>query len=180
VYIPLGGNRVGKLRHIVNILIVWGLTGFWHGAEWNFIIWGLYYGAILLIEKTFLLGIFEKIPSAFRHIYTLFLTVIGFTIFNSDGMGGVAESLSAMFGAGGLSLYNAEALYYLASYAVPLLLAALLSTPLAKKIFAHIESKAGGEIAMAVVKPVCYIAILLVCTASLIDGSFNPFIYFRF
>ena len=180
VYIPLGGNRVGKLRHTLNILIVWGLTGFWHGAEWNFIIWGLYYGVILLIEKTFLLGVFEKIPSAFRHIYTLFLTVIGFTIFNSNGMGGVAESLSAMFGVSGLALYNAEALYYLASYAVPILLAVLLSTPLAKKICAHIENKAAGDIAMAVVKPVCYIAILLVCTASLIDGSFNPFIYFRF
>jgi alginate O-acetyltransferase complex protein AlgI len=159
---------------------VWGLTGFWHGAEWNFIIWGLYYGVILLIEKTFLLGVFEKIPSVFRYIYTIFLTVIGFTVFNANGMDGVANSLSAMFGISGLALYNDEAIYYLASYAVPLALGALLSTPIAKKICAHIESKAAGDIAMAVVKPVCYIAILLICTASLIDGSFNPFIYFRF
>ena len=180
VYIPLGGNRVGRWRHIANILIVWGLTGFWHGAEWNFILWGLYYGVILLIEKTFLLGAFEKIPSVFRHIYTLFLTVIGFVIFGANGIGGASESLSAMFGAAGLALYNREALYYLASYAVPLLLAALLSTPAVKKLCRHIEGKAAGDIALAVLRPVCYIAILLVCTASLIDGSFNPFIYFRF
>ena len=180
VYIPLGGNRVGKLRHIINILIVWALTGFWHGAEWNFILWGLYYGIILLIEKMFLLRVFEKIPAVFRYIYTVFLTIVGFTIFNANGIVGAAETVSAMFGISGLAVYDNVSIYYLVSYAVPLVLAILLSTPLPKKICEHIENKAAGDIAMAVLKPVCYIAILIICTASLIDGSFNPFIYFRF
>jgi len=180
VYIPLGGNRVGKWRHIANILIVWGLTGFWHGAEWNFIIWGLYYGIILLAEKMFFLQVLEKTPAVLRYIYTIFLTIIGFTIFNSNGMGGVADSLSAMFGVSGLALYNSEAIYYTTSYTVPIALAAILSTPLAKNICTRIASKPAGDIVIAVLKPICYITILIICTASLIDGSFNPFIYFRF
>jgi alginate O-acetyltransferase complex protein AlgI len=180
VYIPLGGNRVGKWRHILNILIVWGLTGFWHGAEWNFIIWGIYYGIILLIEKTFLLKLFKNIPSVFKYIYTLFLTVIGFTIFNSGGIGGVTDSLFAMFGITELALYNDESVYYILSYAVPTAVAAVLATPLAKNICAHIERKEAGDFAMAVMRPIGYIAILLICTASLVNGSFNPFIYFRF
>ena len=178
VYIPLGGNRVGKWRHIANILIVWGITGFWHGAEWNFIVWGLYYGIILMVEKIFLLGFLEKIPSVFRYIYTVLLTVVGFTIFNSSGMEGVSDTLSAMFGISGYALYNNEAVYYLTSYAVPLMLAVILSTPLLAKICELIENKA--VTVAAVLKPVCYIAILVICTASLINGSFNPFIYFRF
>jgi len=180
VYIPLGGNRAGKYRRIVNILIVWALTGFWHGAEWNFIIWGLYYGIILLIEKLFLLKYSEKLPSAVKYLYTIFLTVIGFTIFNSSGISGIAETFSAMFGASGLAIYNDETLYYLSSFAPVTIISAILSTPLLKKLYIHISAKEAGDIALGILKPVCYIAILLVCTASLINGSFNPFIYFRF
>jgi alginate O-acetyltransferase complex protein AlgI len=127
-------------------LIVWGLTGFWHGAEWNFIIWGIYYGIILLIEKTFLLKLFKNIPSVFKYIYTLFLTVIGFTIFNSNGIGGVTDSLFAMFGITELALYNDESVYYILSYAVPTAVAAVLATPLAKNICAHIERKEAGNL----------------------------------
>jgi alginate O-acetyltransferase complex protein AlgI len=184
VYIPLGGNRVGKARHILNILIVWGLTGFWHGAEWNFIIWGLYFGIILLAEKLFILRLFKKLPygigKAIGHIYTLFLTVIGFVIFNETSLSGIITDLSAMFGTQGLELWNTETLYYLKSYTPTLILASFLATPAAKKIYGFIASKEAGSIALSALKPICYIAILIVCTAGIIDGSFNPFIYFRF
>ncbi|MBQ8448698.1 MAG: MBOAT family protein [Clostridia bacterium] len=184
VYIPLGGNRVKKWRYVLNILIVWGLTGFWHGAEWNFIIWGLYYGIILLIEKLFLLNILEKLPSTVNsvigRIYTLFFTVIGFVIFNAVGAGAVKETFSAMFGANGLTLCNEETLYYITSYLPVVIISAVLATPLMKNIYNRICEREAGNTVMGFIKPFGYIAILLVCTASLIDGSFNPFIYFRF
>jgi alginate O-acetyltransferase complex protein AlgI len=159
---------------------VWGLTGLWHGAEWNFILWGLYYGIILLAEKTFLLKIFEKLPCAVKYIYTLFLTVIGFTIFNANGINGIAESLTAMFGAQGLQLYNEEVGYYFISYLPVVIIAMILSTPLMMKLYEFISKTEAGDTAICILKPIYYIAILLICTASLIDGSFNPFIYFRF
>ena len=184
VYIPLGGNRVKKWRLIINILVVWMLTGCWHGAEWNFILWGLYFGIILLIEKFFLLRLFDKIPKTLRniigHVYTLFLTIIGCVIFNSANISEVGVALSAMFGWQGIGLYNDEVLYYLTSYAVIIALSALLSTPVLKNFGAFISRKEAGNITLSLLKPICYIFILLVCTASLIDGSFNPFIYFRF
>jgi alginate O-acetyltransferase complex protein AlgI len=184
VYIPLGGNRVSKWRHALNIILVWSLTGFWHGAEWNFIIWGLYFGIILLIEKFFLLGLFSKLPkyaeSIICRIYTLFLVVIGFVIFNETSLSGVSATLTAMFGGADIALVNDESIYYLSSYAIIITVAAVLSTPIAKKAAAAISNFKLGEIVLSSLKPVCYIVILLVCTASLINGSFNPFIYFRF
>ena len=184
VYIPLGGNRVSKSRLILNILIVWGLTGFWHGAEWNFIIWGLYFGIILLIEKFFLLGLFEKLPCGIRsligHIYTVFITIIGFVIFNETSLSGLKLTLSSMFGMSTSPLYNAESIYYLISYAPLIIIAAILSTPLLKKAYEYICRSEAGSTVILTLKPVCYIAILALCTACLIDGSFNPFIYFRF
>ncbi|MBQ8861611.1 MAG: MBOAT family protein [Clostridia bacterium] len=184
VYIPLGGNRVKKWRLILNILVVWMLTGFWHGAEWNFILWGLYFGIILIVEKFFLLPLFSKIPkipgNIIGHIYTLFLTVIGFVIFNSANVSEAGITLSAMFGAQGIDIYNDEALYYLTSYSATLCISALLATPIAKKLVSLISAKEAGDITLSLLKPIYYIIILLVCTASLINGSFNPFIYFRF
>lgn len=180
VYIPLGGNRVPKWRWLLNTMIVWMLTGFWHGAEWNFIIWGLYFGVILLVEKLFLLKWLEKLPKFVSHIYTLFLTVIGFVIFDATSLSGVGNSLASMFGGKGLAFSNAETLYYLKSYALILVIAAVLSTPLLKKLVELINSKKVGYNIISVLQPICYIALLLISTASLINGSFNPFIYFRF
>lgn len=180
VYIPLGGNRVPKWRWLLNTMIVWMLTGFWHGAEWNFIIWGLYFGVILLVEKLFLLKWLEKLPKFVSHIYTLFLTVIGFVIFDATSLSSVGNSLASMFGGKGLAFSNAETLYYLKSYALILVIAAVLSTPLLKKLVELINSKKVGYNIISVLQPICYIALLLISTASLINGSFNPFIYFRF
>lgn len=180
VYIPLGGNRVPKWRWLLNTMIVWMLTGFWHGAEWNFIIWGLYFGVILLVEKLFLLKWLEKLPKFVSHIYTLFLTVIGFVIFDATSLSGVGNSLASMFGGKGLAFSNAETLYYLKSYALILVIAAVLSTPILKKLVELINSKKVGYNIISVLQPICYIALLLISTASLINGSFNPFIYFRF
>ena len=184
VYIPLGGNRVSKGRWVFNTMVVWMLTGFWHGAEWNFIIWGLYFGIILLLEKFFILKFFDKLPkvlgSIVSHVYTLFLTVMGFVIFNETSLSGVGTAFSAMFGGEGLAFSNAETIYYLRSYVVVIIVAAVLSTPIIKKLGEIIRTKSVGNGIISVLQPVCYIAILALCTASLINGSFNPFIYFRF
>ncbi len=184
VYIPLGGNRVSKGRWIFNTMVVWMLTGFWHGAEWNFIIWGLYFGVILILEKFFILKLFDKLPkvlgSIVSHIYAIFLTIIGFVIFNETSLKGVGTALSAMFGGEGLALSNSETIYYLRSYIAVIIVAAILSTPLLKKIGERICANKVGNGVISVLQPICYIAILLICTASLINGSFNPFIYFRF
>ncbi len=184
VYIPLGGNRVKKWRLIINILVVWMLTGFWHGAEWNFILWGLYFGVLLLIEKFFLLGLFDKMPTIVRnaigYIYTIFLTIIGFVIFNSSDISEIGSTLSSMFGGNGVGIYNDEAIYYITSYSIIIAISALFSTPIIKKLIEWLSRREAGNITISSLKPICYILILLVCTASLIDGSFNPFIYFRF
>lgn len=184
VYIPLGGNRVPKWRWFINTMIVWMLTGFWHGAEWNFIIWGLYFGVILILEKWFILNWFKKLPkvlgSIVSHVYAIFLTIIGFVIFNETSLKGVGTSISAMFGGQGLAFSNDVTLYYLRSYIVVIIVAAICSTPLLKRLIERICSNKVGDTVVSVLQPICYIAILLVCTASLINGSFNPFIYFRF
>jgi alginate O-acetyltransferase complex protein AlgI len=132
VYIPLGGNRVGPLRHILNILVVWALTGMWHGAAWNFIVWGLYFALFLLVEKLWLLPKLEK-SRVLSHIYVVFFVLISFVIFNAAGMGEAAAYIKAMFGFGGIPAVSAEAIYYLRSYAVLLLLAAVWATPLLAK-----------------------------------------------
>lgn len=184
VYIPLGGNRVPKWRWFINTMIVWMLTGFWHGAEWNFIIWGLYFGVILILEKWFILNWFKKLPkvlgSIVSHVYAIFLTIIGFVIFNETSLKGVGTSISAMFGGQGLAFSNDVTLYYLRSYIVVIIVAAICSTPLLKRLIERICSNKVGDTVVSVLQPICYISILLICTASLINGSFNPFIYFRF
>jgi alginate O-acetyltransferase complex protein AlgI len=184
VYIPLGGNRVKKWRLIVNILIVWMLTGFWHGAEWNFILWGAYFGILLIAEKFFILPFFSKMPKLLGnivgHIYTVFLTIIGFVIFNSANISEVSGNILGMFGRGNIELYNQEALYYLSSYSGVIVISALLSTPVAKNTIAIISKNTIAETLISLFKPVFYIFILILSTSSLISGSFNPFIYFRF
>lgn len=179
VYIPLGGNRVGKARHFFNIFVVWMLTGMWHGAAWNFIIWGLYFAIILMIEKLFLLKYLKK-SKVLNHIYVLLLVIISFVIFDAASMKDAFSYIGSMFGAGGYPLVSTEFVYYLRSYGVVILLAMIGSTPLPKLVVGKInESRVGGKV-MTVLAPVALCVLLAICTACLVDGSYNPFLYFRF
>ena len=180
VYIPLGGNRVPLGRWFLNIFVVWFLTGFWHGAQWNFIVWGLYFAFFLLIEKLFLNNLLDKLPKFVRHVYVLFFINISFVIFNHDTMAEIGRFLGGMFGAGGIPLTNRFSAYYISSYGFVLLLSAFLATPALKHILAKLRTTKPGEYALAVLEPVAYAGILLLVTASLVNGSFNPFLYFRF
>lgn len=178
VYIPLGGNRVSVPRHYFNIFVVWFLTGFWHGANWNFMIWGLYFAVLLMVEKRFLLKLYDKM-GAFSRIPVLLLVIISFIIFDSTKLSTALESIGGLFGIGSSGLVNSESLYLLKSYA-PILIAGLIgSTPLVKKAVQNL-SKGQGKIAVSVLEPVFNIVILIIITAYLVDGSFNPFLYFRF
>jgi alginate O-acetyltransferase complex protein AlgI len=134
IYIPMGGNRVSMLKWGVNILVVWFLTGFWHGAEWNFVVWGLYFALFLVLEKFFLKKLFARLPFVIGHFYLLLVVVIGFVIFNADGMGEAVVNLKGMFGLLGLPFSNAETIYYLKSYAFVFVLAAIGPTPLLRNI----------------------------------------------
>jgi len=178
VYIPLGGNRVKSARHIFNILTVWLLTGFWHGAGWSFIAWGGYFGLLLLAEKFILAKVFVNMPVLLRHIYAMLAVLCGWVLFDSPGIGDALAQLGNMFGFGVNGLAGPDSLYYLRSYMIPLLIAAVGSTPLPKKTFIWLSEKQGGL--MAIIEPLAVGAVLLIVTAFLVDGSFNPFIYFRF
>lgn len=172
VYIPMGGSRVGKARMFLNIFVVWLLTGFWHGAAWNFIVWGLYFAVLLVIEKVFLLKFLNK-SKVLSHIYLIFFVLISFVIFNASSMSEAFSYIGSMFGAGNVPFISVETLYYLRSYIVILLLALIGATPLPKKL---VE----GTKFVKVLEPVVLVILLAVCTAYLVDGSFNPFLYFRF
>ena len=173
VYIPMGGNRVGKCRWLINILIVWMLTGLWHGASWNFVIWGLFFAALLLAEK-WLPGL-RNLPDVLRHGYVLLAVVISFVIFNAADLTQAMEDLAGMFGFDGLPLVTAQTLYYLRSYAAVLVLAVIGAGPLMKCAAQRLPEKIS-----AVLEPLVTVGLLLICTAYLVDGSFNPFLYFRF
>lgn len=180
LYIPMGGNRVGIAKWIRNIFVVWFLTGFWHGANWNFIIWGLYFGTLLVLEKFILNSILNKLPSIAGHIYTLFFVAISFVIFNTNNMAECIEYIKGMFGVLKIPFSNAETDYYLGSYGVTLIIAVLGSTPLTVKVINKIKSCKKGEYILNFLEPVVLILLLLLITGYLVDGSFNPFLYFRF
>ena len=180
VYIPLGGNRVSKLKWFRNTLVVWFLTGFWHGADWTFIVWGLYFALFLLLEKFFLAKFFAKIPRVFSHIYVLFVVAISFVIFNANGMGQAISDIGGMLGLQNVPFFNAETLYYIRSYGVVLLLGIVGATPLVKRGAEKLRTTRVGDWIMTVAEPVVQIALIVVITAYLVDGSFNPFLYFRF
>ena len=179
VYIPLGGNRVKLPRHFLNIFVVWFLTGFWHGASWNFILWGLYFAVLLMAEKFFLLKHLEK-SRVLSHVYVMLLVVFSFVLFNADGLSGAVHDLGGMFGAGGIPAISAESIYYLRSYLLIFLLAIIGATPLPKRFTERFRSNAMGAKIMNIAEPVFCAVLLLVVTAYLVDGSFNPFLYFRF
>ena len=178
VYIPLGGNRVSRNRWVFNILVVWMLTGLWHGAAWNFVAWGLLYAAFLLLEK-WVPGLL-KMPDFLRRVYVLLVVVLGFVLFNARDLTQAGQDLAGMFGLGGLPLANAETLYYLRSYAVLFLLGILGATPLVKNMANRFLGSVRTEKVAAVIEPAVLVGLLLICTAYLVDGSFNPFLYFRF
>lgn len=180
VYIPLGGSHVGKMRQMGNILLVWLLTGLWHGAAWNFVLWGLYFAVLLVLEKLVLGRVLDRMPGVLRHGYLLLAAVFSFAIFNGDGISGVAADLSGMLGLAGGGLVSSQTIYYLSSYAVLLVIAVIGATPLPKKLAEHFAENAAGARLMTVLQPVVLLALLAVCTAYLVDGSFNPFLYFRF
>ncbi len=177
LYIPLGGNRRGLARQALNLLIVWSLTGFWHGAGWNFVMWGLYYFVILFIEKLFLLKALEKLPKFFRHVYALLLIIIGWVIFASDDVSVLLPYLGSMFGANGA--IGGMDVYTLLTKAVLLIICCIASTELPKKLFLS-AAGAMNEKAAFTLKSVLMIALLALSMILLIGDSYNPFLYFRF
>ncbi len=179
VYIPLGGNRVPKWRWFVNIFIVWMLTGFWHGAAWNFIIWGLFFAVLLVFEKLCFLKTLEK-HKILGHFYVILAVLISFVIFNAIDMSGAFSDIGGMFGFAKVPLVTVETMYYLRSYAVILILALIGSTPFIKNTAVKLASKPGFGKCLVVAEPLILLVLMLIMTAYLVDGSFNPFLYFRF
>lgn len=179
VYIPLGGNRRGMGRTLINLLIVWFLTGFWHGASVNFILWGLYFGAIIILERLFLLKVLQKLPRLFQHIYALFLILCGWVIFSFESLDGIGEFFSAMFTptAPMQTLLNDAAPYYAFGYLALFLIAIIGATPGPKVAF----NTLGGRFSLVKWSiPLLCLALLIFCTAFLVNQSYNPFLYFRF
>ena len=175
VYIPLGGNRVSKPKWIRNILIVWFLTGFWHGASWNFILWGVYFGIILLIEK-FLIGKYIEKTKVFKHIYTLIIVIISFLIFSTDNMSDIFNSLGNMFFLNKLDFINSETIYYLKDYFMIIIISIISCTPLFKNIYLKYKDNK----IISFMEPIILLGLFILCVAFIIDASFNPFLYFRF
>lgn len=193
VYIPLGGNRKGILKQFRNIGIVWLLTGLWHGASWNFIAWGVYFGIILMIEKLFLLKYLQKAPSIVCHIYTMFLVIISWALFAFDNFTQAFNYIKAMFGGYGNSLLNDESLYLLLTNLIMFTILILASTPIPKILadkFANIGNKSNiektstvasdGGVLFFTCKQIYLVVVLIVTIAYMVDASYNPFLYFKF
>ena len=178
VYIPLGGNRVSKIKHIRNLLIVWFLTGLWHGAAWNFVAWGLYYGGLLIIEKYLLSPVLDRLPDVVRHIYSIVLVVIGWVLFFSSSFGQAADYIRVMFGAGAHGFADRESMYLLTSNLILWLILIFGSTPLVHFRYEHmLRSKKWNT---TIINSVVYAALFIVCIAYLVTETYNPFLYFRF
>ena len=174
VYIPMGGNRVSKPRWFLNIFTVWMLTGFWHGAAWNFILWGLLFAVLLLAEK--LIPGIQKLPNWTKHCYVMLLVVLSFVLFNGESLSQVGSDFAGLFGFAGLPVVTPETLYYLRSYGLLFLAGFVGATPVVKNTAKRVGQTKVGP----VLEVLLLMGILLVCTAYLVDGSFSPFLYFRF
>ena len=179
LYIPLGGSRCSRIRHIFNILVVWMATGFWHGAAWNFVFWGLFYAVLLMAEKFFLLPALKK-GRVLPHVYVLLAVTLGFVLFDAASLKDALHQLGTLFGAGTASGLGTEAVYMLRSYGVVLALAVLGATPLPAMLWKKVQEAKSLAPVLTVAEPLCTFALLALCTAFLVDGSFNPFLYFRF
>ena len=175
VYIPLGGNRKGKYRQLLNITIVWALTGFWHGANWTFMLWGLYYAAFLIFEKLYWLKVLDKAPKFVGHIYTVIVAICGWVLFQLNSLSECGRYYKAMFGFGNGGFINPVDGYYFASFAIIFLIAIIASTPFVKNLFNKLPQKT-----KSVATPALIVLGLVVCTAYLVDATYNPFLYFRF
>lgn len=180
LYIPLGGNRGSMSRWLFNIAVVWMLTGLWHGAAWNFILWGLLFAGLLIIEKVWLGRILKKLPGVVAHGYVLFFVMLSFVLFNAGDLSEAVTDIRGVLGFLAIPLVTAETIYYLRSYGVVLALAIIGATPLVKQIIRRVNAKAVGSKLMGLAEPVGLTFLLLLVTGYLIDGSFNPFLYFRF
>ena len=178
VYIPLGGNRVSSLKHMRNIMVVWLLTGFWHGAAWNFMLWGIYYGVLLLIEKYLLKDILPKFPRVCQHIYAMVLVIIGWVFFFSPSVGAAFGYIGRMFGIGAAGFINGAALYYIKNYGIVLLLMIFFCGPFAySKYKERVFGKGGYRLYASVA---LYVALFIIVIAFLVNATYNPFLYFRF
>lgn len=180
VYIPLGGNRVSTLKHIRNILVVWMLTGLWHGASWNFIIWGIYFGVILIIEKYCLNKVLEKLPRVIRNIYAMFIVMISFIIFSSDDISSALVAIKGLFSFSSLKLSNDFIIYYIRSYGVILIGGLVLCTPLIKNVINKLRENKILNYIINIFEVIVLVLIFVIITSMLIDSSYNPFLYFRF
>lgn len=180
VYIPLGGSRNGKKILVRNLLIVWTLTGIWHGASWNFVIWGIMFGVILIIEKLFLGKYLEKMPTIFRRLYVLFIVMISFIIFNASNMNEAIHNILGLFGINGENFINDYTIYYLKSYFIIILGAIIGCTPILKVTIENLRKKSILNRVLNIIEPVFIVFLLLIVTSYSIDNSYNPFLYFRF
>ena len=178
VYIPMGGNRVSKARWILNILTVWMLTGLWHGAAWNFVLWGLLFAVLLLAEKW--IPVLKKLPNWLQHGYVLLIVMLSFVLFNAESLTQAGSDLAGLFGFGGHPGINRETIYYLRSYGLLFVLGAVGATSLPRDWFRKLEQTTAGGKLLSVLEPLALFGILILCSAYLVDGSFNPFLYFRF
>ena len=176
VYIPLGGNRRGLARTLLNTAIVWMLTGLWHGASWNFVLWGVYFGIIIIIEKLFLGKYLEKAPAFLSHLYAIFLFTFGWVLFDFTDMGQMRDFIVSLFNGGSVGLISHDALVYVLAYLPVLIISIIASTPLVSNLHKKIENKAWCGYADAALVLIA----LVICTASLVSSGYNPFIYFRF
>ena len=177
VYIPLGGNRVSRGRWVCNIFVVWMLTGLWHGAAWNFVLWGLLFAVLLLLEKC--VPRLKNLPGVLAHGYVILVVMLSFVLFNGESLGQVSSDFLGLLGIG-VPGVTEEALYYLRSYGGLFLLGLIGATPLMRDLWRKLEARPGWGKATLVLEPVLLGLLLLLCTAYLVDGSFNPFLYFRF
>ena len=175
LYIPMGGNRGGKGRLFFNLFVVWAATGIWHGASWNFLIWGLYFAVLVILEKAFLGKVLQKLPGAVQHVYTLFLVLVSWAIFAVEDFSHMGMYLRAMFGFAPGGLMNGAVGYYFSSFLPMLIIGCVASTPLAAKLWSKLPEKT-----MKVVLPVLLLGGLIFSTAYLVDATYNPFLYFRF
>ena len=180
IYFPLGGSRTSTIKWLRNILIVWFVTGFWHGAEWNFIIWGLYFGVLLVVEKLFLGKLLVKCGAVVQHIYVLFTVLVSFVIFSVESMDKLPVFVGGLFGIGTGGLWDNSTLYVLDSFAILLVVCLVASTPLPKMLWKKVSDTRAGEIALTVLEPLTIVLVVVLSTALLIDGAFSPFLYFRF
>lgn len=183
IYIPLGGNRKGKVRTYLNLFLVWFLTGFWHGAAWNFILWGLYFFVLLMIEKAGFGKILQKLPAAVQHLYALFFINLSWVIFSYDDLSKLGIVIKRMFGFGGIPVWNSGTGYYWLSYLVVFIIMGIAATPypkqLVKKCAGRIPEKA-RTVVVSVAELLGILLVMLMATGSLASDAFNPFLYFRF